>query len=436
MFQPKKIDEAESDSDWDSLPGDVPEPSSSPDVTPRPQPAPPVGSPKGQVAHKRPQIKPQAVTGPPEKTSSTNPPANQAKTKPGTPASHMPSQLYGKPGVTNFVDRGSGINTTTFTDRSLDNRKNKELQSPDVHENKVRQTSLGRGDIGIDVEMNEVDSHQQNPPFTDFQAALPKQDSLKLSPQTEKHNKGKVKASYVTNKEVHTGDHSWDSDSGAEQDPVTHSRQHLTPHETNSKKQKEHQVPNDLHAASEAVAVDREADLGLKTCCVPLDTGNQLAGCSYRFDHGHNHQYNVSSEWKEAYMKTVADRSEKWLHYFWQEFFSTVRIITDFAFIFVLELLRFVFHYIALRVAGGIMFVLGDHFLKPFLAVLFNSIIQPSFIFTRNVLAGVKNLLQPLMDITNSFIAQLVSLLRAFRLFELNWKPVYERGQKHDVHVL
>ena len=78
----------------------------------------------------------------------------------------------------------------------------------------------------------------------------------------------------------------------------------------------------------------------------------------------------------------------------------------------------------------------GDHFLKPFLAVLFNSIIQPSFIFTRNVVAGVKNLLQPLMDITNSFITQLGSLLRAFRLFELNWKPVYEQGQKHDVHVL
>ena len=129
-------------------------------------------------------------------------------------------------------------------------------------------------------------------------------------------------------------------------------------------------------------------------------------------------------------------RSEKWLHYFWQEFFSTLRIITDFAFIFVLELLRFIFHYVALRVLGGVLIVTGDHFLKPLLAVLFNSVIQPSLIFTRNVLAGVKNLLQPLMDITNSFISQLGSLLRAFRLFELNWKPVYERGQKHDVHVL
>ena len=129
-------------------------------------------------------------------------------------------------------------------------------------------------------------------------------------------------------------------------------------------------------------------------------------------------------------------RSEKWLHYFWQEFFSAVRIITDFAFIFVLELLRFVFHYVLLRILGGIIIVVGDHFLKPYLALVFNRIIQPTLIFTRNVLTGIRNLLQPLMDISSVFIAQLGSLLRAFRLFELNWKPVYERGKKHDVHVL
>ena len=132
----------------------------------------------------------------------------------------------------------------------------------------------------------------------------------------------------------------------------------------------------------------------------------------------------------------ISYRSEKWLHYFWQEVFSTIRIVTDFAFIFVLELLRFTFHYVLLRLLGGIIIVVGDHFLKPYLALLFNSVIQPSFIFTRNIFIGVRNLLQPLMDISSTFVAQLGSLLRAFRLFELNWKPVYERGQKRDVHVL
>jgi len=436
MFQPKKTEEAESDSDWDSLPGDEPDPSSSPEATPRHQPVPPSGAPKGQVPLKRPQIKSQAALATPEKTSAANSPASLTRAKPATPTSHTPNQLYGKPGVTSFVDRSiNGVNATTFTDRDLDSRKNKEFHPPDLNENRVQQSSQGRGDDGINIEMNDVGYHQRNPPFTDFQAALPKQDSPRLNVQIEKHKGGKVKSSYVSQKDGHSGNHSWDSDSDAEQDPVSHSRQHLTPREkNNSKKLKRHQEPNNL--ASEAVAEDQKVNLGLKTCCVPLDTQNQVNGCSYRFDHGHNTQLDVSPEWKEAYMKKVADRSEKWLHYFWQEFFSTVRIITDFAFIFVLELLRFIFHYVVLRVLGGIMILTGDHFLKPLLAVLFNSIIQPSFIFTRNILAGVKNLLQPLMDITNGFLAQLSSLLRAFRLFELNWKPVYERGQKHDVHVL
>ena len=29
---------------------------------------------------------------------------------------------------------------------------------------------------------------------------------------------------------------------------------------------------------------------------------------SYHFDHGHNHHLDVSPEWKEAYMKRIADR--------------------------------------------------------------------------------------------------------------------------------
>ncbi|XP_078358189.1 uncharacterized protein LOC144642940 isoform X1 [Oculina patagonica] len=428
MFQQKKTEEAESESDWDSLPGDVPEPSSSPDVTPRHQPAPPPDSSKGHVSQKRPQIKSQAAIATPERSSITNSPATQPRAKPVTPSSHKPSQMYGKPGITNFVDRS--ITATTFNDTGLDGRQNKEL-NPDINENRLQKGSHGRRDDGIHIEMNDVDYHQRDPPFTDFQASLPKQDIAKHK-QNEKPNGGKVKSSYLAAKETHNGNHSWDSDSDREQEPVSHSRQHLTPRQKNSKKAN-HEQKSTEH---EAVTEDHDKALSLQTCCVPLDTEKQITGSSYHFDHGHNHHLDVRPEWREAYMKRVADRSEKWLHYFWQEFFSTIRIITDFAFIFVLELLRFIFHYVLLRLLGGIIIVIGDHFLKPYLALVFNSVIQPSFIFTRNVFTGVRNLLQPLMDISNTFIAQLGSLLRAFRLFELNWKPVYERGQKHDVHVL
>ena len=157
----------DSESDWDSLPGDVPEPSSSPDVTPRHQPAPPPDSPKGHVIQKRPQIKTQTVIATPEKTSPTNSPATQSRTKEGTLSSHRPSQLYGKPGITNFVDR-SIISGTTFSDTGLESRQNKEL-NPDISENRLKQGSQGRRQDRIHIEMNEVDYHQSDPPFTDFQ---------------------------------------------------------------------------------------------------------------------------------------------------------------------------------------------------------------------------------------------------------------------------
>lgn len=166
QFQPKKTVEAESESDWDSLPGDVPEPSSSPDVTPRHQPAPPPDSPKGHVSQKRPQIKSQAAIATPERSSVANSPATQSKAKPATPSSHKPSQLYGKPGITNFVDQS--ISATTFNDTGLESRQNREL-NPDINENRLQQGSQGRRDEGIHIEMNEVDYHQRDPPFTDFQ---------------------------------------------------------------------------------------------------------------------------------------------------------------------------------------------------------------------------------------------------------------------------
>lgn len=166
QYQPKKTEEAESDSDWDSLPGDVPEPSSSPDPTPRHQPVPPPDSPKGHVSQKRPQIKSQAAIATPERSSVTNSPVTQPRAKPATPSSHKPSQMYGKPGITNFVDRS--LNATTFNDTGLESRQNKDL-NPDINENRLQQSSQGRRDDAIHIEMNEVDYHQRDPPFTDFQ---------------------------------------------------------------------------------------------------------------------------------------------------------------------------------------------------------------------------------------------------------------------------
>ena len=92
--------------------------------------------------------------------------------------------------------------------------------------------------------------------------------------QNEKPKGGKVKSSYLAVTDAHHENHSWDSDSDREQEPVSHSRQHLTPRQKNSKKVN-HEQKNIEH---DAVTKDHDKALSLQTCCVPLDSDKQITG--------------------------------------------------------------------------------------------------------------------------------------------------------------
>jgi len=117
--------------------------------------------------------------------------------------------------------------------------------------------------------------------------------------------------------------------------------------------------------------------------------------------------------------------SERLLTYFWQEFFGAIALVVDFGLIFTLELIKFTFRRIFMRLLVGFIVVFGDHFLKPTLAAMFNSLFQPLLIFVRNILLGLKNGLQPLLDLSREILHQIAMVLKAFRLFELNWKPTF-----------
>ena len=131
------------------------------------------------------------------------------------------------------------------------------------------------------------------------------------------------------------------------------------------------------------------------------------------------------------------NRSEKWLKYFWQEFFNLLRLITDFILIFATELITFLVRHIAIRIALSLLVIISDYFLKPLLTVVFNSLLQPLFAFLWNVLAAWKNAVFPVLDITREIVRQVASLLKAFRLFELTWKPnLNQRSSSHELQVL
>lgn len=122
-------------------------------------------------------------------------------------------------------------------------------------------------------------------------------------------------------------------------------------------------------------------------------------------------------------------RSERWLTYFWQEFFGVIALIVDFALIFLLELIKFTFHKVMVRLLVGFIVVFGDHLLKPVLAAVFNSLLQPSLAFLWNVFLGLRNGVRPLLDITREVVLQVTTLLKGFRLFELNWKPTFSNTE-------
>ncbi|XP_060135246.1 uncharacterized protein LOC132592706 [Zootoca vivipara] len=63
---------------------------------------------------------------------------------------------------------------------------------------------------------------------------------------------------------------------------------------------------------------------------------------------------------------------------------------------------------------------MGDQILEPFLASLFNSILQPLLKFLLNVLCSIRNLSYPLLDILKGLCLQVALVLRAFRLVEIN----------------
>ena len=84
-----------------------------------------------------------------------------------------------------------------------------------------------------------------------------------------------MKSSYLAVKETHNANHSWDSDSDREEEPVSHSRQQLTPRQKSNSKMANHEQKSTEH---EAVTEMNDKTLSLQTCCVPFNSEKQITG--------------------------------------------------------------------------------------------------------------------------------------------------------------
>ena len=114
-------------------------------------------------------------------------------------------------------------------------------------------------------------------------------------------------------------------------------------------------------------------------------------------------------------------RAEVYIQRGWRELFGALRLLVDVFTLFIVELLVFLLKTISERLVIRLINSISDFLLKPLLSALFNGIIQPLFAFTWNVLTGVRQLLQPLLNIIEQLFNLLATLFRAIRLCEINW---------------
>ncbi|XP_038668154.1 uncharacterized protein LOC119973802 [Scyliorhinus canicula] len=140
----------------------------------------------------------------------------------------------------------------------------------------------------------------------------------------------------------------------------------------------------------------------------------------YHFDFGHQYFYETKKEYTETCISKAADWSDDAIRQCWRNLFAMVKILVNMVTLFFIELVNFVCRSIFQVLLVGLLVVIGDHLLKPLLAALFNSLLQPIMIFLLNIFIGIRNLLNPLIDIFRKLLLQIAAVLHAFRLVEVN----------------
>ncbi|KYO31908.1 hypothetical protein Y1Q_0018846 [Alligator mississippiensis] len=126
----------------------------------------------------------------------------------------------------------------------------------------------------------------------------------------------------------------------------------------------------------------------------------------YSFDYGHRHCYRLKRDHEGAYTMKLAESSEKAIQENLREFFGFLRILVHAVTLFLVELARFLSKSVVQVLLVGLLTVVGDHMLKPFLVAVFNSILQPLLIFLLNVLCSIRNLTYPVIDILKGVCLQ------------------------------
>ncbi|XP_024936939.1 uncharacterized protein LOC107263849 isoform X2 [Cephus cinctus] len=140
----------------------------------------------------------------------------------------------------------------------------------------------------------------------------------------------------------------------------------------------------------------------------------------YYFDHGNSAYYRTTDSPPILATEKCAERTDFIATRFWAEIFGTVHIGIAFVTAFILQLLRFVLFSIIRPLTVGILQLLADYFIKPFLSILFNALIQPILILLYNVATSFRDLCEPLAEAFGFFLREVANVFKSLRIVEVN----------------
>ncbi|XP_060531524.1 uncharacterized protein LOC132705107 [Cylas formicarius] len=256
----------------------------------------------------------------------------------------------------------------------------------------------------MDVKRSRKDD--KSPPrrviFELVDANLPKKDKHKVRESTTKGDKG----SYFTSKERRSQTYAFDHDR------YMHENLQKIPC-----REDEYFETDKTDTCCEKAPFDFKKTAGKTTY---LDTQGKTRVDVYYFDHGNSTHFQTTDYPPLVCTEALSEKTEKQATKFWAEIFGTVHIGFSFCTSFALQLFRFVLYSILRPLTIGLMQLSSDYFFKPFLATLFNGIIQPILIFFYNVATSVKDLCHPLAEGVGYFMREFSVLLRAIRIVEVN----------------
>ncbi|RUS74215.1 hypothetical protein EGW08_018021 [Elysia chlorotica] len=154
----------------------------------------------------------------------------------------------------------------------------------------------------------------------------------------------------------------------------------------------------------------------------------------FYFEEGSPHFVDVEEEDFGAVLPEKIEDIERLFRRVWREVFAVLRVIISFFVLFISELLRFLLNSVVRILVLDTIAALGDQLLKPFLTVMFNSVLQPLFALAWNVFNSAFQALDPLVRLTGVIMSQVAMVLAAFRLFVINQNA--PPAASHDVNMV